>query len=59
MNDQRADDPSQVRRRKRLELQMKENLKRRKAQARARRDAEAPGQTPDGPPPKAPGEETE
>lgn len=49
MNDRRSDDPSKVQRQKRLELQMKENLKRRKAQARARRDAGGPEQTPDGP----------
>jgi hypothetical protein len=45
MSDHAPKDPAKLQRQKRLEEQLRENLKRRKAQAKARRD---PGEAPDG-----------
>lgn len=51
MSEDKSPDPAKSKRQLRLEAQLKENLKRRKEQARARRKAEAPDDgaaTPDG-----------
>ena len=53
MNTQRPDETAKLRRQQRLELQMRENLKRRKAQARARRDAVPDADSPHPPSPES------